>query len=76
MLTISSLRGHFDLKNDLFFKQFLESVKDTKFTELKKKSRILIKNSARLIGVIDDYGVLEEGELYCAIMPHNNHLNA
>lgn len=31
---------------------------------LKKKSNILVKNAARLLGVLDEYGVLEEDEVF------------
>jgi len=34
---------------------------------LKKKARIKIKNSCVLIGVIDETGLLEEGEIYIKI---------
>jgi hypothetical protein len=30
-LTVSSLKGHFNLSEDLFFKEFLESIRDSKF---------------------------------------------
>lgn len=50
-LTISSLIKHFDISKDLFFQQFLESIKDNKLIELKTKTRILVEKSARLIGV-------------------------
>lgn len=51
-LTVSSLKKHFDLSKDLFFQEFLESIRDSKFDELKKRSRILVEKSARLIGVV------------------------
>jgi hypothetical protein len=31
---------------------------------LRKKSNILVKDAARLIGVIDEYGVLNENEVF------------
>jgi hypothetical protein len=34
---------------------------------LKKKARIRIKDSAALIGVIDEKGILKEGEVYIKI---------
>jgi hypothetical protein len=52
ILTISYLKDHLDLSRDIFFDRLLECIKDTKFKELKKKSRILIEKSARLIGVL------------------------
>lgn len=34
---------------------------------LKKKSNILVKNAARLLGVLDEYGVLEEDEVFVSV---------
>ncbi len=31
------------------------------------KCHILVKKSARLLGILDEYGILEENECYCSI---------
>lgn len=40
---------------------------------LKQKARILIPDCAVLIGVIDQYGILEEGEVFVQIRPDSFH---
>ncbi|KAJ7454396.1 RNA dependent RNA polymerase-domain-containing protein, partial [Mycena latifolia] len=37
--------------------------------DLKYKARILVQEGAYLMGVADEFDVLEEGEIYCAITP-------
>lgn len=37
---------------------------------MKNKARILLENACSLIGVIDDKGILEEGEVYVQICPN------
>ncbi len=34
---------------------------------LKKKARIKVKDSAVLIGIIDERGILEEGEVFVSV---------
>jgi hypothetical protein len=36
----------------------------SQYLNLKKKARIIVKDSCVLIGVIDDQGILEEGEVF------------
>lgn len=42
-------------------------MKKNGYHQLKIKSKIMISKSARIIGIIDQYGVLEDGEIYCTI---------
>ena len=34
---------------------------------LKTKSNILVKKAARLLGVLDEYGILEENEIFLIV---------
>ena len=45
----------------------MKTLKSRAYYTLRKKSNILVEKSARLIGVLDEYGVLEEDEIYCSI---------
>ncbi len=38
---------------------------------LKEKSKIMDRDAARLIGVLDEFGVLEEDEVFCQICKTN-----
>lgn len=35
---------------------------------LKKKSNIRVEKAARLTGILDEFGILEEGEVYCQVL--------
>lgn len=37
------------------------------FDLLVKKSRIKVEKSARILGIIDEYNILQENEVYCTI---------
>lgn len=43
-------------------------MKKNGYHQLKVKSNIMIEKSARIIGIIDEWNILEEGELYCCVM--------
>lgn len=45
--------------------------KIVKLREVREKARIPIKKSALLIGVCDETGTLEHGEIYLRIKPDN-----
>lgn len=53
-----------DLVNEALFSQILFSMQLSTHIAIKKKARILIPDSAVLIGVIDDQGILEEDEIF------------
>lgn len=42
-------------------------MKKNGYNQLKVKSNIMIEKSARIIGIIDQYDILNEGELYCTV---------
>ncbi len=58
------LNEGFDMKNDPFFEGVIKKLKHRAYVLLRKKSNILVKDAARLIGVLDEYGVLDENEVF------------
>ncbi len=42
------------------------------YLNLRKKSNIVVPAAARLIGILDEYSILEEDEIYVAISEDNN----
>ena len=40
----------------------------TSFERLVEKSHFRVEKSARILGVIDEYGILKENEVYCTIL--------
>lgn len=42
------------------------------FEKLIRKSHFKVEKSARILGVIDDYGILQENEVYCTIFKPGN----
>ena len=59
------LRFNADFEHDPFITGVIKTLKSRAYYTLRKKSNILVEQSARLIGVLDEYGVLEEDEIYC-----------
>ena len=60
------LLGHkADFEHDPFITGVIKTLKSRAYYTLRKKSNILVEKSARLIGVLDEYRVLEEDEIYC-----------
>lgn len=51
-------------KEEVFLIEVLNNMKQKAFTQLRKKTNILVNNAARLMGIIDEYGVLEENEVF------------
>lgn len=47
-----------------FIKGVLDTIRIRSFINLKEKSNILIEESVRVMGVLDEYGILNEGEIY------------
>ncbi|KAL4432702.1 hypothetical protein ABPG74_011523 [Tetrahymena malaccensis] len=56
-----------DMAQDIFCKGIIHTLKKRGFYILRKKSNIFLKKSARLMGVIDEYGVLEQDEVFAYI---------
>ena len=61
------LRAGFELEKEPFFRGVLETLKKNGYNQLKVKSNIQVEKSARIIGIIDEYKVLEEDEIYCSV---------
>ena len=59
------------MKNDRLVKTLVDTNKDILYTDLKNKARIYIKDSAYVIGIMDEYRVLEYGEAYLHIKRRN-----
>ena len=59
------------MKNDRLVKSLVDTNKDLLYTDLKHKARIYIKDSAYVIGIMDEYGLLEYGEAYLHIKRRN-----
>ncbi|KAJ7215012.1 RNA dependent RNA polymerase-domain-containing protein [Mycena pura] len=57
-------------KDQLLLQNVLRCIKCQLLRDLKYKARVLVNDGAYLIGVADEYDVLEEGEIYCAITPN------
>ena len=53
--------------NDRLIRSLVENNKILLFNDLKNKARIYIEKSAYVIGIMDEFGVLEYGEAYCHI---------
>ncbi|KAF7304518.1 RNA-dependent RNA polymerase [Mycena chlorophos] len=60
------------LMDEVLFKNVVACIKCQILRELKYKARILVNGGAYLLGVADEYDVLEEGQVYCAITPKGN----
>ncbi|EAS06076.2 RNA-dependent RNA polymerase RdRP2 (macronuclear) [Tetrahymena thermophila SB210] len=56
-----------DMAQDIFCKGVIHTLKKRGFYILRKKSNIFLKKSARLMGVIDEYNVLEQDEVFAYI---------
>ena len=53
--------------NDRLIRSLVENNKTLLYNDLKNKARIYIEKSAYVIGIMDEFGVLEYGEAYCHI---------
>lgn len=56
-----------DFENEPFIHGIIKTLKTRGFQQLRKRSNIMIEKSARLMGVIDEYGILKEDEIYAAL---------
>ncbi|KAF7290166.1 RNA-dependent RNA polymerase [Mycena indigotica] len=57
------------LGSEVLLQNVLACLKCQMLRELKYKARVLVNGGAYLIGVADEYDVLEEGQIYCAVTP-------
>jgi hypothetical protein len=53
-----------DYTREPFMNLLLHGIQLVQFQSIKKKARIMVADSATLIGVVDTDGVLEEGEVF------------
>ena len=53
--------------NDRLSRSIIESNLDILYNDIKKKARIYVEESAYVIGIMDEYNILEEGEAYLQI---------
>ena len=56
-----------DRTNDRLLKSVIESNLDILYNDIKKKARIYVEESAYVIGIMDEYNVLEYGEAFLQI---------
>ena len=57
--------------NDRLIKAIIESNLDLLYNDIKKKARIYIEDSAYVIGIMDEYNILNYGEAYLHIKRDN-----
>ena len=57
--------------NDRLSRSIIESNLDILYNDLKKKARIYVEESAYVIGIMDEYGILEYGEAYLQVKRDN-----
>ncbi|KAJ7142258.1 RNA dependent RNA polymerase-domain-containing protein [Mycena epipterygia] len=57
------------LQDQLLLRNVLRCIKCQLLRDLKYKARVLVKDGAFLMGIADEYEVLEEGQIYCAVTP-------
>ncbi|KAK7057907.1 RNA-dependent RNA polymerase [Favolaschia claudopus] len=57
------------LADQLLLQNVLKCIKCQLLRDLKYKARVLVPDGAFLMGVADEYDILEEGQIYCAITP-------
>jgi RNA-dependent RNA polymerase len=56
--------GGWEPKKETFLGQCLEAVRKHHLMELKAKSRVLVPEGKQLMGVMDEFGVLQPGEVF------------
>ena len=56
-----------NMSNDRLIKSLVENNKNLLYNDLKNKARIYIEKSAYVMGIMDEFGILEYGEAYCHI---------
>ncbi|KAJ7073163.1 RNA dependent RNA polymerase-domain-containing protein [Mycena amicta] len=60
------------LGKETLLQNVLRCIKCQLLRELKYKARVLVNGGAYLLGIADEYNVLEEGQIYCAVTPKGN----
>jgi len=54
-------------RDEVFLIEVLNNMKQKAFTQLRKKTNILVKKAARIMGIIDEFDILEENEIFVQI---------
>lgn len=64
--TVRHLISHnYDDKNNWFLQGVMNRLKERGLLLLRTKTNILVQKAARLIGVLDEFKILKEDEIYC-----------
>ena len=61
------INSGFDTMNEPYLNGIMQTLKYRAYMHLKTKSNILVKKAARLLGVLDEYGILEENEVFVIV---------
>ncbi len=60
-----------NMNNDRLIKSLVDNNKNLLYKDLKNRARIYVKDSAYVIGIMDEYGILNYGEAFCHIKRKN-----
>lgn len=60
-----------DTSAEPFFLGVIETLRHRAYQRLKTKCNILVKKAARLLGVLDEFGILKENEIFVAVCEDN-----
>ncbi len=69
------LNMNVDFSEDAFMAGVIKTLKSRAYLTLRKKQNIVVPKAARLLGVLDEYSILEEDELYCAYSLDDNEVH-
>ena len=61
------LKADIDIKQEPFLSNIITLFQCCKMKEVKNKARVLLDHGAQLIGILDESGVLEYGELFVQV---------
>ena len=56
-----------DTAKEPYFEGIVKTLRYRAYMHLKTKCNILVKKAARLLGVLDEEGILKEDEIYLAV---------
>ncbi len=71
-IVIKMLEFNINYQNDLFLFTLLKETQSLIFRELTEKSRIFVDKSVLLKGIVDEYNLLEENQVFAFISKTNN----
>jgi len=66
------MKSNFTPKYEPFLQSINEAIFHRSLKELRTKERILVKRSACLLGIMDETGILNYGEVYCRLSKNND----